>query len=204
MVNPTNDYKSFAISKNFVINTNRGEVIDRRDLKHLKRYEYNKQDTKILIYEDRMQGWFFDIAEKLKNNNEAGFVVLMIATSYFEANQQMREGRRSTNRESTSMINDALRRIFPELSSEQRRIIIEDVRQGFFHDGIARQRVFINASQRNTFEFQAGNRHVTINPHLFFDRVKKDFEDYIVFLKDKTNHFDRNNFEKFWNSFKGL
>ena len=49
--------------------------------------DYNNIETKILIYEDRVKEWFLKIGVKLKQDNEAGFVILQIATSYIEGNQ---------------------------------------------------------------------------------------------------------------------
>jgi len=160
-------------------------------------------DSKILIYEDRQRTWFFDIGEDLKTNNEAGFVILMIAVSYLEGNQQFRQGRASTSATSTSFIKTAMERIFPELDADCIDLFVRQVRQGFFHDGITRKLVLIVVNKEVPALAQVKNK-LWINPHLFLDRVKQDFENYIGELKSSQNNPLRTAFEQWWTQFKGF
>ena len=158
--------------------------------------------SKVLIYENRQRTWFFDIAEKLKSDNEAGFVILMISVSYLEGNQQYRDGQPSNNR-STATIKNAMQRIFPELDEDAIGAFIEQVRQGFFHDGITRNLVLIVVNDEVPALTKVRNK-LWINPHLFLDRIKQDFENYIQELKNPSNIESRNKFEQWWTQFKGF
>jgi len=154
-------------------------------------------DTKILIYEDRITGWFFDIADELRSNNETGYVILMIATAYLESNQKCIEGYCKDDwKESTNRLRRAIRRLFVDIPEIAVDFLVTDLRNGLFHDFIAKG----NTSIQNTLPhvFFGDKNGIVINPHLFLDAVKIDFENYILKLKDVNNAQDRKNFEKYW------
>ena len=213
MVNPDEEQNRYSISKNYAIDKKKRKILYVRTGKY---YDYDETDTKILIYEDRVKTWFFEVAEylmvkkKIKlpsgkkfDTNESGFVILMIGVSYIEGNQQFRWGRPSRTNETSRIISEALERIFPELSKNLYNLFIKEVRHGFFHDGITRKNIFINASQESIFKYNPKTGSIVINPHLFLKRIEEDFDKYIIELKDDNNP-KRANFVKFWDSFKGI
>lgn len=187
-----------ALSRKFDYIPSQAKIINK---KNGREYDYNDVDTKIMVYEDSRKSWFFNIAKKLKKDNEAGFVILMISVSYLEGNQQFRNGEKTKEGEVTATIKTALERIFPELDDTQIGIFIKGVRHGFFHDGITRKDILMTCDIPTVFK--QFNNMLIINPHLFLDRVKKDFEAYIKLIKSKRNTEDRRKFEQFWNFFKG-
>jgi hypothetical protein len=197
LLNLGDNLKNYAISKNYNIDVAKKKIIDKRDKSELD-YDVN---TKILVYEDRQFEWFFNVAKRLSKNNEAGFVILMIASSYIESNQQYREGNSSESK-SLEFFKKGIKRIFPELSDEESDRLYKEVRCGFFHDGITRKAIFITGEQKDTFVRQGDN--LIINPHLFLDKIIKDFEKYISELKNQDSKECRTNFEKFWDGFKGI
>lgn len=138
--------------------------------------------TKIKLYEDRVNGWFLKVAERLKNNNEAGFVILSIAVAYIEGNQQFREGKSSEGKSKQFFVK-AVRRIFDKENIPQ--TVIEDyysqVRCGLFHDGMTRSNVVISGDFTEPLKYT--NDVIKINPHLFLDKIKADFETYILALE---------------------
>ena len=52
-------------------------------------------ENKINIFEDQIQGWLFNPAKDLINNQHAGFAILSIVLTYFEPIAQFLEGRTS-------------------------------------------------------------------------------------------------------------
>ena len=146
---------------------------------------------------------FFNIAKKLRKDNEAGFVILMIASSYLESNQQYRDGSSSQGK-STIYIKKALKRIFPNISIEEENIFVDGVRCGLFHEGITKKGIFINASQKDVFISNSQSGTLIVNPHKFLDAVRKDLEDYIKSLKRKRNNEERDKFGNMWDSQKGI
>jgi len=164
--------------------------------------DFNDIETKILIYEDRVKEWFLEIGKKLKQDNEAGFVILQIALSYIEGNQQFREGKTSQGK-SKLFFRKAMKRIFNELFRNRNTDAIldkfyEQARCGLFHDGMTRRFVTISGEFENALIINDSN--IMINPHKFLDKVYNDFEDYVTQLKNKDNKELIERFEKQWNS----
>ncbi len=188
-----------VISPNFFIDS---EI----DGKIMKEYDKDDLNTKILVYQDRVKGWFLDIAQSLRDNQHAGFVVLMIAISQIEGIEQFKLGRRTEFSESSTYIKKALKKILdPNLQYQNNTLyedaldtIIRDVRHGLFHDGITRKKIFINASVAYPLIITQGREEILINPHYFYDNVKAYFEEYISQLLNPNNTELRENFEKRW------
>lgn len=168
---------------------------------HISGLDPNNINTKIEVYEDRVKEWFLDIGKRLKQNNEAGFVILQIALSYIEGNQQYREGESSEGK-SKKFFKEGLKRIFLHIQQAQNiEVILDDfykqVRCGLFHTGITGQNVTISGNFPNDLEII--DHEIKINSHKFLDAIINDFERYINQLKDSNNISLRKNFEKFYN-----
>ena len=79
-----------AISKNYFVWVGweglEDKVFDQRVIDKLSNKEENirpaldhrKIETKIAVYEDRVKEWFLEIGERLKQENEAGFVICAV------------------------------------------------------------------------------------------------------------------------------
>lgn len=157
----------------------------------------NDINTKISVYEDRVKEWFLNIAERLKIDNEAGFVILQIAIGYIEGNQQYREGK-SSHRKSGEFFREAMKRIFPEIKQIKNVDTIlgnfyDQVRCGLFHDGMTKRGVTISGEFGTPVCIFSND--IKINPHKFLDRISEDLKKYISELKDKNNKELRRNFE---------
>ena len=160
----------------------------------------NDINTKISVYEDRVKEWFFNIAEKLKSDNETGFVILQIGLSYIEGNQQYRLGKPS-HRDSRLFFKNAMKRIFPEISQIKDIDVILDkfydqVRCGLFHDGMTKSLVTISGEFNLPLEIANGD--IKVNPHKFLDRIIEDLSNYISDLKDVNNTELIKNFALRW------
>ncbi len=156
-------------------------------------------ETKILIYEDRINGWFLDFAKKLTNEANSEFLVLMICVNYLEGNQQFREGKTSQN-ESTKILEKALKRIFPTIEEKILNDFINKVRHGLFHDGMTRKGILLRYGLSVPFfTFNDGEEWVMLDPSLILKEIRIDFESYINILKNEDNKKERENFEKHYN-----
>ena len=157
----------------------------------------NNINTKILVYEDRVKEWFFEVGKRLKRDNEAGFVILQIALSYIEGNQQYRRGE-SSDRNSREFFKEGIKQIFPELNQitnvdSMLNSFYKQVRCGLFHDGITGRFVTISGNFPEALEIS--DTEIKINPHKFLDKIIEDFDNYVSLLKDGGNSTLRNNFE---------
>jgi hypothetical protein len=162
-------------------------------------FDYRNIETKILVYEDRVKAWFLDIANELKKNNEAGFIILQIAVGYIEGNQQFREGKESKSASEKFFIK-GMSRIFKRRGKNYKSFLkdfYKSVRCGLFHDGMTRGNVTISGQFKKDLRFS--KREIKINPHKFLDTIYKDFENYIKQLKNKNNRKLRKNFLKVMN-----
>lgn len=158
-------------------------------------------ETKILVYEDRVRGWFLDFARKLTKETNSEFVVLMICVDYLEGNQQFREGRGSEKGESTKMLKRALKRIFAEVEEDVLDLFIDRVRHGLFHDAMTRKNAMLQYGLDASFFLGTtpkGEKWIKLDPALFLINIAIDFELYLNILRDKNNKRERENFEKYW------
>lgn len=185
-----------------------GEIfLQKQDDRHKKLAEagldINDIKTKILIYEERVKKWFLNIAEGLKKDNEAWFVILAIAVSYIEGNQQFREGKSST-RQSKKFFIKGMKRIFDK-SDVPNQILekyYDQIRCGLFHDCMTRKSVTLSSESKKPISYTTNQNNsdclIKINPHKFFDKIREDFENYIFQLKEGYNDELIENFEKKW------
>ncbi|MBN1618486.1 hypothetical protein JW887_04035 [Candidatus Dojkabacteria bacterium] len=158
----------------------------------------NNIDDKITIYERQVQKWFLDIAQDLKRNDNAGFAILMIATSYVESIQQTYEGQPSTHASKACFLR-GFRRIFdPNSHDNDIRSFYDQVRNGLFHDGMTKDKVIINSEYEDAIDFSDSDI-IKINPHLVLDQICSDFQSYLSKLKNPNESELRTNFD---NSFK--
>ena len=202
-----------AISKHFEIKRKGSKW--RYDRRNNQKYDIDDIDTKIMIYEDMVKTWFLDVAKYLTirnkvnhsynedfDTNEAGFVILQIAISYIEGNQQYRKGSSSegrTHRKSNSSIFfiEGLRRIFSLKEKDEKTLdtFYRQVRCGLFHDGMTRKLVMIDGRYNEPIELSA--KSIKINPYKFLKCIEIDFEKYIRDLKRDAKL--QKKFLKFWN-----
>lgn len=138
-------------------------------------------ETAILRYEDQVRGWFLKWASHLREKHDAGFVVLMVAVSYLEGNQQYREGESSEGNKSKRFFCTALRRLFPLLTEEQAKDLYAQVRCGLFHDGMTRKRVLIE--NREPEALRVDGPDFVISPNKLLDRIVADFDAYLADLR---------------------
>lgn len=179
-----------ALSENYYAQNNK--VFDKRE-NYCVALTIDDVSTKIKIYDDRVRGWFLKIGEKLKMDNEAGFVILSIAIAYIEGNQQFRVGKLSKNNSKKFFVK-GVRRIFDKEDVPENILVdyYSQVRCGLFHDGMTKSNVVISGEFTEPLRYTDGQ--IRINPHKFLDKVKDDFQSYIRELGN--NEALRNNFIK--------
>lgn len=157
--------------------------------------------TKILIYEDRVKGWFLDYALMLKNypcpdvRRHSGFIILSIAVEYIEGVEQFIQGKSSKNISifnngnqitgSKAAFASGLIRIFNNcnLTNDIAFEFYDKVRCGLFHDGMTKTDVQLGSF---TKAIEYSNSVLKIDSHKFLDEIVADFNKYIQKLKNDT------------------
>ena len=105
-------------------------------------------------------------------------MILSISIAYIEANQQYREGGSSSKTGSGHAFSKGIARIFPNcMPPGAVDDLYSDVRCGLFHDGLTKRSVLISNEYPLAIDYQKST--IVINPLMFFDAVKQDFNDYI-------------------------
>jgi hypothetical protein len=186
-----------AISLNFKIYSDRPNVVI--DNRTEKKYRKDDINTGILVYEDRVNGWFLEYGRMLQAHHDAGFVVLQIAVAQIEGIEQYRRGESSDNK-SKYFFSAGLKRIFSLTAADD--TWIEDFykfcRCGLFHDGMTRKRVFIE--NRLPLPLEHKNDQIFVSPNKFLDAVSVYFSKYVGELKDPRNIDLRDKFKRIWDS----
>ena len=182
-----------AISLNFKVYSDRpGFVVDSRT-----KLEYPLQDaeTKILVYEDRVIGWFLQYGRMLQEHHDAGFVVLQVALAQIEGIEQYRRGVSSVKQPGECFLS-GIKRVFSLTDADDPWLknFYRLVRCGLFHDGMTRAGVWIENRFDRALEFDGTN--IKISPNKFLDAVRDYFAAYIVQLKELTNAELREAFQR--------
>lgn len=152
----------------------------------------NSIDDKITIFEKQVNGWFLSIAGKLTNDDDAYFVVLMVATAYIESIQRNIDGL-SRKGKSTPTFIKGFKTIFNYTNESQIKKFHDEVRCGLFHEGMTKGKVILNKKINTPFDF-SDPAIINVNPVEFLAKVKSHFTQYIARLKKPTETVFRNNF----------
>jgi len=189
------------LSKNYfvIVGSEVETVYDKRDYKNFPKltefelkikFTLKNEKNKILIYKDRVYGWFLEIADSLRNNRDSGFVILHIATAYIEGNQQLREGKSSVNGSKAFFIK-GVKRIFNKATISDKLLgdYYSQIRCGLFHDGMTKERVSLSGEYPQPLSYMRGI--ILVNPFLYLEKIKEDFKQYIDELNTNDTTFRR-------------
>ena len=161
-------------------------------------------DDKILIYERQMKEWFINRAIDFKQVRNAGFIILMVATSYIEGIQQNIEGKKSKGTSKESFV-ESFRTIFKLRKKDNSKIksFYDQVRCGLFHDGMTRDKVILDKYSPYAIDFSDPDI-IKINENKFIDRAKRHFNIYLKKIKSPRNPFEHKLRQNFDESFSNL
>lgn len=196
--------------------------------RYFKEIDFGNFDTVIKEYEQRIQSWYIDPAEKLlpKNDcrsNDFGFAVLTFALLLIDTMSQYEYGELSSSKtnykkwlknhfsSSETELNPAI--IYNNTTLENiADILYHGFRCGILHEAHVPIYGVINADEELPFKLAEENLTYTqddercetliVNPYLFFKMTVSFFKKYINELKNPSNSELRSNFKKkFKNSF---
>ena len=176
-----------------------GELVITVDSTQKRLYPDKHIEDKIYIFEKQVKGWFLDRASKLGEQEDDGFVILMIATAYIEEIEQYRTGQ-SSEGNSCSFFTDGIKRIFDIDSRYDERIsnLYKELRCGLFHNGMTGPYIRIHSTiYKKPIDFTDGII-IKINQKLFLEKVKEDFEEYLIELRGTEHSELINNFNSMY------
>lgn len=180
------------------INSNgENEVFDEKTNESL---DPNNLDDKIIIYERQVKGWFLNRASRLLRGKNNGFVILMIAISYIEGNEEYRTGV-SSNGRSRDFFVRGMKRIFSiEGHSNQLKDFYKQVRCGLFHSGMTKNKVIITDNVNSQIIDFSENESIKINYRKFLKTIRYDFNKYLIILKNPQNLNERSSFNQMFSN----
>lgn len=141
------------------------------------------------VYHDAAKGWFFDIANQLRSNVFADFVVLQTALSHVEGIERYRLGRDNyvtvTKKNgqqgkrfmgSREVVRRWCQRTFPNCSAAQDKIYTA-ARCGLFHDGFVKRYFLVRRNMAVAVVEENGT--VVVDPERFLDIVSDDLHSLV-------------------------
>ena len=162
------------------------------------------------VFEDRMRNWFLMPAKRLLEIPHCQIAAVGLLMTYFEGIEIYLSGEDSKNR-SFEFFAKGFSRVFPIQHKDRNarrfvlRAIYDQVRCGFAHDVMSRNRVFfsdvpskpiiISFPKKNGISDISKIESIVINPRLFFESIKNHFEDYLKSLRNGTDESIRQSFE---------
>jgi hypothetical protein len=177
-----------------------GELVITIDSNRERLYPEENIEHKIWIFERQVNGWFLDQAYSLleEQDEDNGFVILMIATAYIEGVEQYRKGQPSDGN-SRTFFEEGLKRIFGMKSCFEDKLydLYKELRCSLFHNGMTGRYIRIHSDYVNPIDL-SDSKIIKINQRLFLEKVKEDFEQYLTDLKDTEKTELRNNFNNWY------
>lgn len=176
-----------------------GELVISVDSNEKRLYPNKNIEDKIRIFERQVNGWFLERASNLLEEEDNGFVILMIATAYIEGVEQYRQGTPS-NGSSRTFFEEGVKRIFGIDSSPNGGLfdLYKELRCELFHNAMTGPNIRIYSTiYDKPIDFSDRNI-IKINQKLFLEKVKEDFKQYLTDLKDTTKTELRDNFNNMY------
>lgn len=183
------------IGENFLWDSTTSEIVDRRDG---SRRPDTKFEAKVDVYEDRVQTWFLDIADRLTKENDSpgDYVAVAVALAYVEGVEQFRRGKKTPDKSSGRWFKTSARRIFSPVTDEALNRLWTAVRCGLFHSGFTNGPVLLSPDRDRAIEVSEG--YLWINPSRLVACVDEDFRQYIQLLRAHHERGLAKKFESLW------
>lgn len=170
-------------------------------------FSYEKLDSPsyadlVDVLEDRIRNWLFLPAEKLLNTPNCDIAAVALMVNYFEGIEIYVTGEDSKNK-SFEFFTRGFGRVFTvrgqdsEFSCKIAAAIYRQVRCGFAHDGMFRNRIFFSRvrpepilvtwpKEKGVFDRSADFESILINPPLFYKSITIHLDRYLQKLRDGT------------------
>ncbi|MEA5485702.1 MULTISPECIES: hypothetical protein [Pseudanabaena] len=188
------------MSPNYLLEPISGEVFFFDKVLDKEVLKFNCQDKKgsRLIFEDRMQGWFFDPALNLVDDINSSVVAVHIVTPLIEALRCYILGKKPIARESSTFFKEQADEIFPLLQNNEvaRNLLYKGVRCGFAHQGFLKDdddayNILI-LSEVSDKPIIFDGQVMTIHARKYVEKINEAYQSYFNTLDrdaDKLNKF---------------
>jgi hypothetical protein len=167
-----------------------------------EKYKTGSLEDLIDVLDDRVRYWLLAPARALLGVPFGGTAALSLLFGYFEAHAIYRTGRDSTKR-SKQFFCDGFVEVFSNsgVSKDVLRRVAEliyvDGRCGIFHEGMARERIYVGKGKRELLvtlprvggkmDESGAIESVVIDPEKFWLSIEQHFARYVQLLRDAGN-----------------
>ncbi len=175
---------------------------------------YISWQTAIKIFEDRIQGRFFNIIDAMLEDCKGdqslskAFSIMALNCLLIETFQQFYRGVRDTRGETeeafkeflvnSSYFNGAAGRFGNSFDEKLAKHFYKNVRCGILHQAQTKKKTALTFFTANLVDNFSQRGWVLYDVHLFTKALKMEYEEYLSRLKNKEEHGLRNNFCKKW------
>ncbi len=153
------------------------------------------------VFEDRVNGWFLDWAEKINHPTSeyehAGFAVLNLVLSYFEYIMIFKRGA-SSDGKSSKFFADGIKDVFPKFKSWNNAdskdfldTLYKHARCGLYHAGMTREKILLLDNNHIIF-FNKKDNMIYIDRHKLVPVIQEHFKNYITQLRQGDNQLIEN------------
>jgi len=211
--------ENFYLCEGIWLDKENKTLID-EDTQH--KLDINNIDDMIIIFKREVTAWLYEPMIQLmkddKNNKSSyrpfknAIFMLFGIFSYIEKIQRYKDGKPylSGDSESTKILTFGFKNLFKinenkKFGTEKISIILENTRHAMMHSGNIGDKVLLNYDydNANAVTYIGSNKHLSkieLNPYLMLSTIAKDFDEYLINIKNDTKIELRNNFEKVFKS----
>lgn len=168
-------------------------------------------DDLVDVFEDRMRNWYFSPTSKLLDASHGDIAAVSMLVNYFEGIEIYLTGRDSKNK-SREFFANGFKKVFSlrgqseQITTKIIAALYVNVRCGFAHDGMFRNRVFFGRIRsepilitwpikNGVFDESGEIESILINPVKFFDAIQTHFNGYVTGLREGADASMRQAFE---------
>lgn len=167
----------------------------------------------INVFEDKIKGWYLDWADKLKEEEHAGFAALHIGFSYFEAISKFKNSTKGSGKGFKKEIERIFHKDFLKDTTLDKKktdsivkLLYDEGRCGFFHSGMSEKGIALEDGdpairvKAEDIDTYGKVIKVRIDVKKFIQAIQKDFDLYLNDLrKSSDGSKERNDFKNRWN-----
>ena len=153
-------------------------------------------DEKILVFEDRVEGWIFDVCKNIYQQRipNIEIAILKICSSCFEMFGKFTKGYQG-NDQSKKHFKIGFRAIyFYTYDAKSADLFYTYIRNSIYHTGFVSPNVLITQNINKPFGYNE-NDLLILNVKLLVDDLNSGFQEYVTELRKKENRKLRENFE---------
>ena len=196
--------KRIKVSPKYSLDPTDGEIFYFDEVLDKEVSKFDCQDKKgsRLIFEDRMQGWFFDPALKLVDEVNSLVVAVHIVTPLIEALRCYISGRKTRRGESMEFFQVQADEIFPSLQNDgrARNLLYKGVRCGFAHQGFLKNddgvyNILIS-SEASDEPIIFDGQVMTIHARKYVEKINEAYQSYFNTLDGDADKLDE--FYEMW------